>query len=254
MPLGLRFAAEVNAAREVRRVAPIPPVCELVAPDLGSVGALRGFAEALDQTGECGIVAAATCDLLLVPRKAVLVARRRTASPFEARHAAWVSTQAAAARRPRRSRPRGAVDDDAATTPMGRRRSAEDDAWRRARGADRPALRPAPGEGALGLLSRGTATIARGGEAFAEAALKHSAAGGRSIVRRRWSASLVRCVWPVAGVLVERLRKSYPGSLAPPVSRFSASNEQWCRGDCSGAVLNRFTATKELRILGPINY
>ena len=36
------------------------------------MGALRAFAEVLDQKGECGVVAAATCDLLLVPRKAVL--------------------------------------------------------------------------------------------------------------------------------------------------------------------------------------
>ena len=114
MPLGLRFAAEVNAAREVRRVAPIPPVCELVARDPGSTGALRALAVELGQKGECGVVAAATCDLLLVPRKAVLKWLDDCLA-VEARHAEDLDLQAAAARRLAALPPRGAVDDDAAT-------------------------------------------------------------------------------------------------------------------------------------------
>ena len=84
----------------------------------------------LDQKGECGVVAAATCDLLLVPRKAVLKWLDDLA--VEARHAEDLDLQAAAARRLAALAPRGAADDDAAT--LGRRRAAEDDAWRRARG------------------------------------------------------------------------------------------------------------------------
>ena len=114
MPLGLRFAAEVDTTREVRRVAPIPPVCELVARDPGSVGALHAFAEALDQKSECGVVAAATCDLLLVPRKAVLKWLDDCLA-VEARHAEDLDLQAAAARRLAALPPRGAARDDAAT-------------------------------------------------------------------------------------------------------------------------------------------
>ena len=131
----------LDAARgESARVAPIPPVCELVARDPGSVGALRAFAEALDQKGECGVVAAATCDLLLVPRKAVLKwlyahcppsrrATRRTSTCRRRRRGARLGSRRAAQSK-----------DDAAI--LGRRRAAEDHARRRARGADRPA--PAP--------------------------------------------------------------------------------------------------------------
>ena len=104
----------MNAAREVRRVAPIPPVCELVARDPGSVGALRAFAEALDQKGECGVVAADNCDLLLVPRKAVLKWLDDCLA-VEARHAEDLDLQAAAARRLAALPPRGAAKDDAAT-------------------------------------------------------------------------------------------------------------------------------------------
>ena len=133
------FAAEVmrRARSSARRAHPADSAGS--ARDPGSVGALRAFAEALDQKGECGVVAAATCDLLLVPRKAVLKWLDDCLA-VEARHAEDLDLQAAAARRLAALPPRGAVDDDAALA-LGRRRAAEDDARRRARGADRALLR-----------------------------------------------------------------------------------------------------------------
>ena len=114
MPLGLRFGAGVDVAREVRRVAPIPPVCELVARDPESVGALSALADELDRTGACGVVATATCDLLLVPRKAVLKWLDDCLA-VEARHAEGLDPQKAAARRLAALPPRGAAKDDAST-------------------------------------------------------------------------------------------------------------------------------------------
>ena len=78
------------------------------------MSALSALAEALDQKGECGVVAAATCDLLLVPRKAVLKWLDDCLA-VEARHAEDLDLQAAAARRLAALPPRGAAKDDAAS-------------------------------------------------------------------------------------------------------------------------------------------
>ena len=78
------------------------------------MGALRALAVELGQKGECGVVAAATCNLLLVPRKAVLKWLDDCLA-VEARHAEDLDLQAAAARRLAALPPRGDAKDDAAT-------------------------------------------------------------------------------------------------------------------------------------------